>query len=562
MKYKSVENKENNSLYPGVTEKTKKIMVIEYIVYTIISVFVIFFSTIKLGIKCYDFAKELNWEIGGLKEDSKLGGHQDTNDYQFRSYMEFFSYILICAIISVIISKLIKTYLNEKVLKIYYLIFALGFGIFLHRFKFLYLFVVLLISYLFKYFYKIVGRNIFILLTWIYVIAIKVTSEIYGGYNDEFLSNENLKDELFSWRFTFGFIMLRIISFNYEYANVTDNNTKSNYLTVEKIKEHCKDCAKGRFCLSALKFVYISDKDFSFINLLIYVLYPPVYFTGPTIMYHSFIFQINHAKENKHNDFLYKEKIIYFFRVIINYVVILVFIHFIYVNAIRGDLAVLNKFKENNSFFFLFFLNFNSLVFTYLKYSLMWRYARFWAWCDGIYNEENMNRCIYDNYSFEGFWRQWHRSYNIWLIRYMYIPLGGKKWKFLNTFVIFSFVALWHDLEGHLLIWAWCIYFSIVPEIIIKTYFNNEKRKYLLNYTWFRYLRAFACSVDIVLMVIANLAGFANGGDDLKTSPLYPLITSITPFRIFFIIMFFTPLTFTMFFIRHIEKLHGIKKNF
>jgi D-alanyl-lipoteichoic acid acyltransferase DltB (MBOAT superfamily) len=357
--------------------------------------------------------------------------------------------------------------------------------------------------------------------------------------------------------------MLRVISFNCEYANVADNNTKSNYLTdLGKIKEHCKECAKGRFCLSALKFVSITEKDFPFTNLLIYVFYPPVYFTGPTIMYHSFIFQVNHVEENKHNDIFYKEKIIYFFRVIINFVVLEVFNHFIYVDAIRGNGYYLEKFKNENSYFFLFFLNFNSLVFTYLKYSLMWRFARFWGWCDGIYNEENMNRCIYNNYSFEGFWRQWHRSYNIWLIRYMYIPLGGKEWKFLNIFVIFSFVALWHDLEWHLLVWAWCIYFSIVPEIIVKTYFNNEKRKYLLNYMWFRYLRALASSFDVCLMVIANLAGFASGGDTLKESPLYPLLKGITPFRFFFIMIFFTPVTFTMFFIRHIEKLHGIQKNF
>ena len=565
MKYKSIGNKDNDSSYPGVTEKTKKIMFVEYIVYTVFSVFIIFFLTIKLGIKCYNFAKEFNFNINGIQEGySFLGGHRDLSDFQYRNYRSFFSYLVIGTIVSVTIGKILKTFWKEKVLKIYYLIFGLGFAFFLHRFKLLYLIIVLLIPYLFTYFYKQVGRSIFILLTWLYVIAIKVTSELYSGYSDEFLGdNEFLKSELFSWRFTFGFIMLRVISFNCEYANVADNNTKSNYLTdLDKIKEHCKECAKGRFCLSALKFVSITEKDFPFTNLLLYVFYPPVYFTGPTIMYHSFIFQVNHVEENKHNDIFYKEKIIYFFRVIINFVVLEVFNHFIYVDAIRGNGYFLEKFKNENSYFFLFFLNFNSLVFTYLKYSLMWRFARFWGWCDGIYNEENMNRCIYNNYSFEGFWRQWHRSYNIWLIRYMYIPLGGKKWKFLNTFVIFSYVALWHDLEWHLLVWAWCIYFSIVPEIIIKTYFNNEKRKYLINYTWFRYLRALACSFDVCLMVIANLAGFASGGDSFKESPLYSLITSTTPFRFFFIMMIFTPPTFTMFFIRHIEKLHGIKKNF
>jgi D-alanyl-lipoteichoic acid acyltransferase DltB (MBOAT superfamily) len=564
MKYKSIGSKDKDSKYPGITEKTKKIMLSEYIVHSVISIFAVFFFTIKLCIKCYNFAKEYNFNINGLQEGySFLGGHRDLSDFQYRNYRNFFFYIVIGAIVSVAIGKILKTFWREKVLKTYYLIFCLGFGFYLHRFKLLYLIIVLLIAYLFKYFYKIVGRNIFILSTWLYVIAIKITTELYDGYSVEFISNEFLKNEVFTWRFSFGFVMLRVISFNYEYANVVDNNTKSNYLTdMNKIKEHCKECAKGRFCLTALKFVSLTEKDFPFTNLLIYALYPPVYFTGPTIMYHCFIFQVNHVEENKHNDIFYKEKIIYFFRVIINFVILEVFNHFIYVDAIRGNRDVLEKFKNDNSYFFLFFLSFNSLVFTFLKYSLMWKFARLWGWCDGIYNEENMNRCIYNNYSFEGFWRQWHRSYNIWLIRYMYIPLGGKKWKFLNTFVIFSFVALWHDLEWHLLVWAWCIYFSIVPEIIIKTYFNNEKRKYLLNYMWFRYLRALACSFDVCLMVIANLAGFASGGDSFETSPLYPLFKGTTPFRFFFVMMFFAPATFTMFFIRHLEKIHGIKKNF
>ena len=79
---------------------------------------------------------------------------------------------------------------------------------------------------------------------------------------------------------------------------------------------------------------------------------------------------------------------------------------------------------------------------------------------------------------------------------------------------------------------------------------------------WFRYLRALACSFDVCLMVIANLAGFASGGDSFESSPLYPLFKGTTPFRFFFVMMFFAPATFTMFFIRHLEKINGIKKNF
>ena len=38
------------------------------------------------------------------------------------------------------------------------------------------------------------------------------------------------------------------------------------------------------------------------------------------------------------------------------------------------------------------------------------------------------------------------------VFRYMYIPLGGSQRKLLNVWVIFSFVAIWHDLEWYYLL--------------------------------------------------------------------------------------------------------------
>lgn len=35
---------------------------------------------------------------------------------------------------------------------------------------------------------------------------------------------------------------------------------------------------------------------------------------------------------------------------------------------------------------------------------------------------ENMVRCMVNNYSTMGFWRSWHRSYNLWTVRYVGIP--------------------------------------------------------------------------------------------------------------------------------------------
>lgn len=93
--------------------------------------------------------------------------------------------------------------------------------------------------------------------------------------------------------------------------------------------------------------------------------------------------------------------------------------------------------------------------------------TRAWALMDGIETPENMNRCIYNNYNFSGFWRSWHRSFNQWLIRYIYVPLGGNKLKVLNMWVVFTFVALWHDFKLDLLLWAWIICLALVPEIAV-----------------------------------------------------------------------------------------------
>lgn len=54
----------------------------------------------------------------------------------------------------------------------------------------------------------------------------------------------------------------------------------------------------------------------------------------------------------------------------------------------------------------------------WLKLMVIWRFSRFWALLDNIESVENMNRCMTNNYSCQGFWRSWHRSYNQWIIRH------------------------------------------------------------------------------------------------------------------------------------------------
>ena len=59
--------------------------------------------------------------------------------------------------------------------------------------------------------------------------------------------------------------------------------------------------------------------------------------------------------------------------------------------------------------------------------------------------------------------------------RYIYIPLGGTKHAAWSTIVVFTFVALWHDLSLKLLTWGWAVSLFILPELLIKRLVPYEK---------------------------------------------------------------------------------------
>ena len=173
-----------------------------------------------------------------------------------------------------------------------------------------------------------------------------------------------------------------------------------------------------------------------------------------------------------------------------------------------------------------------------------------------------MNRCLFNNYCFEGFWRAWHRSFNVWIIRYIYVPLGGKKTKIFNMWIVFTFVALWHDLKLNLLIWGWFICFSLIPEIIVKNYFSKPQFNYLNDKFFFRFLKYSFCSLYIILMALANLIGFGIGSEGVIL--IIMKILKLTSFTYFFkILLFLIPLTVSMFYVRDIERtIYGKNVNY
>lgn len=81
------------------------------------------------------------------------------------------------------------------------------------------------------------------------------------------------------------------------------------------------------------------------------------------------------------------------------------------------------------------------------------------------------------------------------------------------TLLVFTFVALWHDLSLKLLTWGWLVTLFIVPEIAGKSLVPASKYGHLW---WYRHVAAMGGVFNVLLMMTANLVGFAIGVDGIQ----------------------------------------------
>jgi len=305
------------------------------------------------------------------------------------------------------------------------------------------------------------------------------------------------------WHILFNLTILRQMSFCLDFSWAI--RQKRDVIFLEH-KKKCKICNYEIRCYKFRQEAHSPLPYYNFLNYLSYLVYPALFLSGPVTTFNAWISQIK-TPQNTHSQ---TEVLKYVLRTALNFIGFELFLHLFYVCAISthsGNIHIWQKFSLHH----LGVLSFLELTFLWFKFLMIWRIARAWAFLDGVEVPENMNRCICNNYSFEGFWRSWHRSFNQWLIRYLFIPLGGSRYKFFNIWVVFSFVAIWHDMNLNLVIWAWGICLALMPEMLLKWYFNLPKYRYLWNKVWWKYACALAGGVDILLMISANLVGFGIG---------------------------------------------------
>ncbi len=256
-------------------------------------------------------------------------------------------------------------------------------------------------------------------------------------------------------------------------------------------------------------------RDFSFRNYIAYAVYAPLYLTGPIVTFNDFVSQARYAPATIDSG----RTLRYGVRFVLCLLAMELLLHFDYMGAITQSAPDWSSYTPAQ----LSLLSYFYLHMIWLKLLLPWRLFRLWALLDGVDPPENMLRCVSNNYSTMSFWRAWHRSFNRWLVRYIWIPLGGSDFRtllgaarsLLTYMLVFTFVALWHDIQLRLLIWGWLIVLFFVPEVLASYVF--PRRRWAARPTAYRMLCAAGAVVNIFMMMSANLVGFAVGPDGMRS---------------------------------------------
>ncbi|KAK9893586.1 MBOAT-domain-containing protein [Cystobasidium minutum MCA 4210] len=338
---------------------------------------------------------------------------------------------------------------------------------------------------------------------WVFNIGMLFCNEIFKGYPLSGISahlafiDQNFSGLMPGWHVTFNISMLRMVSFSLDWywartsyaSNHTNTETTYNPL------------------------------DYTWQNYVSYILYPPLYIGGPIVTFSSFITQIK-----TRTPIPTRQIVTYAIRFIVCWLTMEILLHYMYVVAIKDSWASFRSSTtgewsrkmawEGDTPFELAMISFWNLVVMWLKLLLPWRFFRLWSLMDGVDPPENMIRCVLNNYSTRGFWRSWHRSYNLWLIKYLYVPIASSTNSILAMLLVFTFVALWHDLSLHLLAWGWLITVFVLPETIAVRLVPEEKYG---NAPWYRHLAAFGALCNIFMMITANTIGFVLGVDNTLT---------------------------------------------
>lgn len=432
----------------------------------------------------------------------------DLSDAQWRNFRGNLPILTIVFLIYALVANVLRSQflLRAKGMSIIWLIISFTYLLYLHQACVIFIISIASLNFLIV---KIFARTKFFLyLLWTFNLYFLLANRVYEGYPFSAIGLQwsyldNFRGT-FRWHICFNFVVLRMISFGYDYHWAFGHS----HFDQKKHSQRCEVCKSGGTCYQLLQEKGVQDDKFTFPIYLCYLVYAPLYLAGPIVSFNAFASQLDVPQ----NNYKLRDLAWYGLRWTFSFLLMELMTHLFHYNA----LAISGLWKQLSPLD-VFIIGYGVLNFMWLKFFLIWRYFRFWSLICGIDVPENMPRCINNCYNLEGFWKSWHASYNKWLVRYMYIPLGGSKRKVFNVWIVFTFVAIWHDLEWKLLWWAWLTCLFFVPEMVMKSVVSTFKAKSAITEFVLRELSAIAGAITITCLMVANLVGYVIGPSGINS---------------------------------------------
>nr|XP_020010172.1 protein-cysteine N-palmitoyltransferase HHAT [Castor canadensis] len=195
-----------------------------------------------------------------------------------------------------------------------------------------------------------------------------------------------------------------------------------------------------------------SRASYSFPWMLAYIFYYPVFHNGPILSFPEFIKQVQQPElcSLRDNLCVLAQGL---GRLLCWWGLAELMAHLMYMHAIYSSIPLL----RTVSCWTLGGLALAQVLFFYVKYLVLFGVPALLMRLDGL-KPPPLPRCVSTMFSFTGMWRYFDVGLHNFLIRYVYIPLGGSQHGLLGTLfstaMTFAFVSYWHGSYDYLWCWA------------------------------------------------------------------------------------------------------------
>uniref|UniRef100_A0A671FSH5 Hedgehog acyltransferase n=1 Tax=Rhinolophus ferrumequinum TaxID=59479 RepID=A0A671FSH5_RHIFE len=183
-------------------------------------------------------------------------------------------------------------------------------------------------------------------------------------------------------------------------------------------------------------------------------------------------------------------------------------VHLMYMHAIYGSAHVLGAV----SCWTLGGLALAQVLFFYVKYLVLFGVPALLMRLDGL-TPPPLPRCVSTMFSFTGMWRYFDVGLHDFLIRYVYIPVGGSQHGLLGTLfstaMTFAFVSYWHGGYDYLWCWAALNWLGVTVENgvrrLVETPCIQDSLVQFLSPRARRRLHAALASCSTSMLILSNL---------------------------------------------------------